>query len=120
MIRQGDIYWYDFGTPRQSEPGYRRPVVVIQNDIANRSAIQTTIICALTTNLRLARAPGNALLDTGEANLPQRSVVNVSQILTINKGELIDDAYIGALSQLRISEIVAGVIVFLRPTRPRR
>jgi mRNA interferase MazF len=124
VIWQGDIYWYDFGVPRESEPGYRRPAVVIQNDIANQSAIKTIMVCAITTNLRLSRAPGNVLLDPGEANLPQRSVINVSQVVTINKSDLADGAYIGTLSSARIDEVVAGVTVFLRPSqssrRPRR
>lgn len=119
MIRQGDVFWYDFGVPRESEPGYRRPAVVIQNDIANRSAIKTTIVCAVTTNVRLARAPGNVLLDADEANLPRRSVVNVSQVVTINKSDLADDAFIGTVSQVRVAAIIAGVTTFLRPSSSR-
>ncbi len=117
MIRQGNVYWYDFGEPTGSEPGYRRPAIVIQNDTANLSAIKTTMVCAVTTNLRLARALGNVLLDPGEANLPQRSIVNVSQIVTINKSDLTDDAYIGALSQTRIDGVFTGIAAFLRPHR---
>jgi mRNA interferase MazF len=120
VILQGDIFWYDFGEPSESEPGYRRPAVVIQNDLANRSAIRTAIICVLTTNLRLAQAPGNVLLDTGEAGLQQPSVVNVSQILTVNKSDLMDETYIGTLSQHRVQSIVAGVTAFLRPVRTHR
>ena len=120
MIRQGDVYWYDFGVPRKSEPGYRRPVVVTQNDLANRSAIRTTIVCVVTTNLRLARAPGNVLLDPGEAELPRQSVVNVSQVVTINKSDLTDEDYIGTVSRTRIEEIVTGVTAFLRPSTSRR
>lgn len=119
MIQQGDIFWYDFGTPRGSEPGYRRPVVVIQNDIANRSAIGTTIVCVVTTNMRLAQAPGNVLLDAGEADLPRQSVVNVSQLVTVNKGELDDAMYIGAVSHGRIDAILAGIALFLQPSQRR-
>jgi len=121
VIRQGDIYRYDFGEPTGSEPGYRRPAVVAQSDIANQSAIKTTMVCAITTNLRLAYAPGNVLLERGEADLPQQSVVNVSQVVTVNKSDLPNEAYIGTLSQARIEQIFAGVTTFLQPRRrPRR
>jgi mRNA interferase MazF len=63
MIQQGDIYWLDLGQPIGSEPGYVRPYVVIQNNLLNRSQIRTVIVCALTTNLRRARAAGNVLLE---------------------------------------------------------
>lgn len=113
MIRRGDLYWYVFGSPRGSAPGYRRPVLVVQNDIANQSAIRTTMVCIVTTNLRLARARGNVLLAKGEGGLPQQSVVNVSQVATIDKGELTDDAYIGSLSADRIADVIDGVHLFL-------
>jgi len=113
VIRQGDIYWYDFGQPHGSEPGYRRPVAVLQNDLANGTAIHTTIVCTMTTNLRLAAARGNVLLDAGEGNLSRRSVVNVSQLATVDKGQLTDDSYIGSLSTQRTAEIVAGARLFL-------
>jgi mRNA interferase MazF len=113
MIRRGDIYWFDFGVPRGSEPGYQRPVVVVQNDIANQSAIRTTLVCILTTNLRLARARGNVLLDQGEGNTPALSVVNVSQVATVNKSDLTDLVFIGTLSSQRMDEITAGIKLFL-------
>ena len=72
MIRQGDIYWLDLGSPKGSEPGFRHPHVVIQNDVFNASRINTVVVCALTTNLRRAQAPGNVILNKGEANLPKR------------------------------------------------
>ena len=113
MIRRGDLYWYDFGIPRGSAPGFLRPVVVIQNDIANMSAIRTTMVCILTTNLRLARARGNVLLDPGEGNIPQQSVVNVSQVATVSKSELTDDTYIRRFSEDRVAQVIAGVRVFI-------
>jgi mRNA interferase MazF len=113
MIRRGDLYWFDFGVPRGSEPGYRRPIVVIQNDIANQSAIRTTLVCILTTNVRLARARGNVLLEPGEGHLSRQSVINVSQIVTVNKAELTDDAFIGMLSAERMELILAGIRLFL-------
>ena len=113
MIRRGDLYWFDFGVPRGSEPGYRRPIVIVQNDIANQSAIRTTLVCILTTNLRLARARGNVLLDPGEGNTLQQSVVNVSQVTTVNKSDLTDEAFIGTLSSQRMDQIITGIRLFL-------
>lgn len=89
-IRQGQVYWLDFGPATGSAPAERHPCVVVQNDIFNRSAIATTIVCLITSNLRRADAPGNVLLKKGEANLSKASVVNVSQILTVDKGELLE------------------------------
>lgn len=81
----------DLGDPKGSEPGYHRPHVVIQNNVFNRSRINTVIVCALTPNFRRAKAPANALLEKGEASLPKQSVVNVSQIFTIDKRDLRED-----------------------------
>jgi mRNA interferase MazF len=111
MIQQGDIYWIDLGQPIGSEPGYIRPYVVIQNDVLNRSQIRTVIVCALTTNLRRARAPGNVLLEPDEADLPEQSVVNVSQVFTVDKALLNDK--IGSLSRQRIQEVLAGLMLLI-------
>jgi mRNA interferase MazF len=113
MIRQGDVYWIDLGEPRGSEPGYIRPYVVIQNDLLNASQIRTAIVCALTSNLRRARGIGNVLLEAGEANLPEQSVVNVSQIVTVDKALLCDR--IGTLSRERVRQIVAGLALVMEP-----
>jgi mRNA interferase MazF len=112
-INQGDIFWFDAGEPRGSSPAYSRPVVVIQNNVFNRSPIGTVLACALTTNSRRAKAPGNVLLDEDEANLPKQSVVVVSQVLTIDKSELIDK--IGALSNERIDAILEGIKLLTEP-----
>ena len=87
-IRQGQVYWIDFGPAAGSAPADRHPCVVVQNDIFNRSAIATSVVCLITSNLGRANAPGNVLLKKGEGNLPKASVVNVSQILTVVKAEL--------------------------------
>ena len=108
-IRQGEVYWINLPEPRESEPGFRRPCVVVQNDTFNRSRIKTTVICILTTNLRLAKAPGNVALDEGEANLPKQSVVNVSQVLTVNKSDLLPELKIGQLSSSKISLVIKGL-----------
>lgn len=120
VIRQGQVYWFDFGEPRGSEPGYRRPVVVVSNDVSNASAIRTVVVCGVTSNLRLSAARWNVVLNAGEANLPQPSVVNVSQLSTLDKADLPRDAYVGQLSDRRIDEIVAGVVLSIQRRRPTR
>lgn len=113
QVRQGAIWWADLGSPIGSEAAFQRPVAVVQNDDLNGSAIRTVIICPLTTNLRLARSPGNVLLQAGEAGLPDTSVVNASAITTINKFQLTEP--VGQLSQSRLLEILNGVAIVLRP-----
>lgn len=113
MIRQGEIYWLDLRRPLGSEAAFRRPCVVVQNDLLNASPIRTTLVCALTANLRRARAPHNVLLEAGEANLPEPTVVNVTQIFSINKHEL--EEPIGQLAKSRIQLIVQGVTAILEP-----
>ncbi len=113
VIRQGEIYWVDFGEPVGSEPAYRHPCVVVQNNLFNQSRIRTVVVCALTSNLRRAQAPGNILLEKGEGGLPKRSVVNASQIFTVDKRQL--GARIGALSPKRVEQILAGIQLVLQP-----
>jgi mRNA interferase MazF len=91
-IRQGQVYWIHFGPEAGSAHAQRHPCVVVQNDVFNRSAIHTSVVCLITSNLNRANAPGNVLLKKGEANLPKASVVNVSQILTVDKAELAECA----------------------------
>ncbi|MCA1718897.1 MAG: type II toxin-antitoxin system PemK/MazF family toxin [Actinobacteria bacterium] len=85
VVRRGEVWWAELPEPVASEPGYRRPVLIIQSDDFNRSRIHTVIAAVLTTNLRLAVAPGNVPLTTDDAKLPKDSVVNVSQIITVDK-----------------------------------
>ena len=113
MIRQGEVYWIDLGEPRGSAPGYRRPHVILQNDVFNRSRIRTAVVCALSTNLRLAEAPGNILLDEGEAGLSKRSVAIVSQVFTVDKEDLVER--IGAIRPRRLLEILAGLRLVTEP-----
>ncbi|MGO9619124.1 MAG: type II toxin-antitoxin system PemK/MazF family toxin [Bryobacteraceae bacterium] len=94
-MQRGEIWWADLREPRRSEPGYRRPVLVIQADSFNRSRIQTAIVAVITTNLDLAEAPGNVLLPARVAGLPQDSVVNVSQLLTLDRSFLTE--HVGTL-----------------------
>jgi len=107
VINQGDVFWVDLGEPSGSEPAYHHPHVVVQNNVFNRSQINTVIVCAITSNLKRASSPGNVLLKKNEANLPKASVVNISQIFTINKSDLIEK--IGTLSRNRIDQILDGI-----------
>lgn len=110
-LAQGQVFWIDFGPRQGSAPSGRRPCVVVQSDLVNRSRIGTTVVCAITSNLRLGEAPGNILLQHGEGGLPRPSVINVSQILTLDKAELTE--LIGQLSPARIREIQAGLGIIL-------
>lgn len=112
-IKQGDIYWVDFGYPGGSAPGFLHPYVIIQNDLFNRSKINTVIALALTSNLTRASVPGNVLLKKGEGNLPKSSVVDVSQIMTIDKTDLGEK--VGHLSGIRIGEILEGLRLITEP-----
>ncbi len=113
-IKQGDIYWIEREEPQGSEPGYRRPFVVVQNNLFNQSRINTIVVCALTTNLQRAKAPGNVLLEPGEGGLSKASVVNVSQIFTVDKKSL--EEFSGAISSKKLSQIVQGIFLLLQPT----
>lgn len=113
VIKQGDVYWVDLDEPTASEPGCRHPHVVIQNNVFNASQIRTVVVIPLTSNLKRGTAPGNVALDQGEANLPKPSVVNVSQIFTIDKSQL--DGYIGSLSVKRVREILNGIKLVIEP-----
>ena len=113
VIEQGEIYWTDLGEPSGSEPALRHPHVVLQNNLFNASKINTVVICALTSNLKRAQAPGNVLLAKGEANLPKQSVVNISQIYTVNKSDLVER--IGRVSEKRFSEILEGLKLLTEP-----
>ena len=105
-MRQGEVHWLRFGG-HGSEPSGRRPALVVQHDRYNRSAIQTTIVAAITSNLILAAVPGSVRLKKGEANLKQASVVNVTQIRAIDR-ERLDDR-LGSLSAQRIRQVLEGL-----------
>ena len=113
MIRQGDVFWVGLGEAPNSGPGFRHPHVVVQNDVFNESRIATVVVCALTSNLRRGDAPGNVLLEAGEANLPKASVANVSQLFTVGKDELVE--HIGSLSPERLQQVLDGIALLLEP-----
>jgi len=116
VINQGDIYWIELDEPEGSEPGYKHPHVIVQNNLFNRSKIKTVLVCPLTTNLKRAHAPGNVRLDKKESSLPKESVVNVSQVFTVDKTQL--DEYVGTVSIKRIAEILNGIKLVLDPREP--
>jgi mRNA interferase MazF len=113
VINQGDIFWVDLGEPSGSEPAYRHPHLVIQNNLFNRSRINTVVVCALTSNLERVKSPGNVLLDKGEANLPKQSVVNITQIFTVNKRDLTEK--VGSVSRDRMGQVLDGIGLLILP-----
>jgi len=91
-MQRGAVWWADLPAPSASEPGYRRPVLIVQSNAFNRSSIRTIVAVVLTSNLNLARAPGNVLVNRNESGLPKDSVANVSQIITVDRGFLTEKA----------------------------
>jgi mRNA interferase MazF len=106
-IKQGEIYWFPTKHTDRTEASYTHPHVIVQEDALNYSRIKTVVVCALTTNLKRAKAPGNVLLEAGEANLPRQSVVVVSQVSVVDKNQL--GEYIGSLTGQRIKQILDGM-----------
>lgn len=111
VVRRGEIWWAELGEPRGSGPGYRRPVLVIQANVFNASAIQTVVVAVITTNLRLAHAPGNVLLSRRQSNLPKDSTINVSQLVSIDKADLVER--VTSLSPALIALVDAGIRLVL-------
>jgi len=110
-IRRGEVWWADLGDPRGSGPGDRRPVLVVQDDEFNRSAIRTALVVALTSNVRLASAPGNVLVPARESGLPRDSVANVSQLVSLDRSYL--EARVGRLPQRLMLAVDGGLRMVL-------
>jgi mRNA interferase MazF len=110
-MNRGEIWWATLPEPTGSEPGYRRPLLVVSSDDFNDSRIGTVVCAAITSNLRLAEAPGNVNLPASSSGLPRDSVVNVSQIVTVNKPNLTE--YAGALSARKMEEVEQGLRLVL-------
>ena len=114
VISQGEIWWADLPEPAGSGPGFRRPVVVVQGDAFNLSALQTVVCVTLTSNVRWAEAPGNVLLSARATGLPRDSVANVSQIVTLDRTTLTER--VGRLSRSKLELLVGGIeLVLGRP-----
>lgn len=111
MIRRGEVWWASLPDPRGSEPGFRHPVVVVQSDDFNRSRIATVIAVVLTSNIRVAEAPGNVLLKRRETGLPRDSVANVSQVITLDRSFFIDR--VRSLSGARLQDVDSGLRLVL-------
>ena len=111
VVRQGEVFWIAFGNAQGSEPAGKRPALVIQSDRLNRTALATTVVAAITSNLKWAAATGNVRLRKGEGGLRKASVVNVSQLRTVDKAALVQRT--GRLSRDRVRSVIEGLdIVF--------
>lgn len=110
-MQRGEIWWASLPDPVASIPGYRRPVLIIQSNAFNASAIKTVAILSITSNLLLANAPGNVLITPQQSGLPRDSVINVSQILTVDKTALTER--VGVLSARQMEQVEAGLRLVL-------
>lgn len=111
VINRGEIWWADLPEPAGSAPGYRRPVVVIQSDNFNKTNLNTSIAASITTNLDLAEMRGNVFLKRQQSGLPKDSVINVTQIFTLDKSLL--DEYVGTLTERKMEQIEKGLRLVL-------
>jgi len=111
VISQGDVCWASLEDPVGSSPGYRRPVAIVQGDSFNASRIATTVVVPLTSNLRLAAAPGNVVLPAARTGLPKDSVATVSQIVRIDRGLLTER--VGHLRESDLRLILGGIDLLL-------
>lgn len=111
VIERGEVWWADLGEPGGSEPGYRRPVVIVQSDAFNRSRLRTIIAVVLMTNLRLVEAPGNVLIPAKASGLPKDSIANVSQLITVDRDFLLERA--GRLRGQIMKDLESGLRLVL-------
>ena len=111
VIERGQIWWADLPEPRGSGPDYEHPVVIIQSDDFNQTKLNTIIGAVITSNLDLAEMPGNILLLKNQSELPKDSVVNVTQIVTVDKTELLE--YVATLSERKMEQIEKGLRLVL-------
>jgi mRNA interferase MazF len=110
-MRRGEIWWASLGEPHGSAPGFRRPVLVVQSNDFNESAIRTSICAAITSNMRLANAPGNVRVTRRVSGLPHDSVINVSQLITLDKQILTEN--VGRLPAQSMRDVEAGIKLVL-------
>ena len=107
VVKRGEIWWANLPNPRASQPGFQRPVIVVSADSYNRSSIRTVLVAVITSNLRLGDAPGNVRISKRDSKLTKVSVINSSQILTLDKGYL--DRRVGMLSASKLTELERGL-----------
>ena len=110
-MRRGEIWWASLGEPQGSGPGFRRPVLIVQSDEFNESAVRTSICATFTSNMRLADAPGNVRITRRVSGLPHDSVVNVSQLITLGKRMLTEK--VGRLPAQSLRDVEAGIKLVL-------
>jgi mRNA interferase MazF len=110
-VNRGEIWWARLPEPFGSEPGFHRPVVIIQSDRFNRSQIDTIIAAAITRNLRLRNAPGNVYLPRRTGGLDHDSVVNVSQLVTLDRRRLSN--LMGHLPPAKVGQLEDGLRLVL-------
>lgn len=111
VVAQGEVWWADLGDPVGSEPGFRRPVIVVQGDALNRSALATVVCVPLTSQLKWAEAAGNVQLSARETGLKKPSVANASQIITLDRTVL--DKRAGKIPRPRFEAVLSGIDVVL-------
>ena len=110
-MKKGEVWWASLGEPRGSEPGYKRPVVIVSANEFNKSTIKTVIVAVITSNLRLAEAPGNFSVSKKDSGLAKESVVNVSQLLTLDKSYLVEKSK--KLPELKLIRLNEGLKLVL-------
>ena len=111
VAQRGQIWWADLGEPRGSGPGYRRPIIVIQANSFNKTNLSTVIVAIVTSNLDLGDMPGNVRLTTGTTGLDNDSVVNITQLLTVDRADLVE--YVGSVSDRKMDQIDRGLRLVL-------
>ena len=111
VVQRREVWWADLEEPRGSEPGFRRPILVVQADSFNRSRLRTVLVVVLTSNTRLLDAPGNVLLPTRNSGLPRDSVANVTQIVTLDEAYLSERT--GRLPPKLMAHVDAGLKLVL-------
>lgn len=111
MISQGEVWWADLASPTGSGPGFRRPVVIVQGDAFNRSALATAVVVPLTTALRWGDAPGNVLLTARSTGLDRNSVANVSQVVAVDRALLTER--VGKISHAKLELVLTGIDIVL-------
>ena len=110
-MERGEIWWAALARPRGSEPGHRRPVLIVQSDDFNRSGITTAVTLAITTNMSLAFAPGNVVCRPRSSGLPRPSVINVSQVASVDRKDLVER--VGRLSDPLMRQVDDGLRLLL-------
>jgi mRNA interferase MazF len=111
MVKRGQIWWATLPTPTGSEPGFTRPVLVVQADSFNKSRINTVVVVAITSNMALVEAPGNVKLIKAKSGLVKDSIANVSQIITFDKDFLSE--IVGEVDRLTMNQVDEGIRLVL-------